>query len=75
LALVSGEFSDAAGRLGLFIDHGSILLWSVVGGTSLSADGAVPSILGERDGVLLRSQRPRAGLLSFFWKRCKQFFR
>jgi hypothetical protein len=41
---------------------------------NLSAlDGAAPSILGERDGIPLRSQRPRAGILSFTWKRFKQF--
>jgi hypothetical protein len=40
---------------------------------NLSAlDGAVPSTLGEREGIPLRSQRPRAGLLSFTWKQFKQ---
>jgi hypothetical protein len=48
------------------------LLWSVHGELS-ALDGAVLLILGERDGIPLRSQRPRASLLSFTWKRFKQF--
>jgi hypothetical protein len=51
---------------------GVTLLWSVHGELS-ALDGVMLLISGERDGIPLQSQRPRASLLSFTWKRFKQF--